>query len=182
MPRSPTLLCLRPCGEKQCQPWQVQGTGCICSWQWTADPSLPRKDPFLILRKQELKIWTGIWRAGQLGKLSLTLLPATPTHRMHMTLQFACTLLVHPNYQPRSSAPFRDEESEAWGVKCMITGQDGEHSTGLRQSTPGLSIFPLGLSISLYHLYLYYSDHHGDARGSSWHITGANGTFKVSLK
>lgn len=31
----------------------------------------------------------------------------------------------------------------------MITGQDGEHSTGLRQSTPGLSIFPLGLSISL---------------------------------
>ena len=41
--------------------------------------SLPSKDASLILRKQELKIGTGISGAGQLGKLSLTPLPATPT-------------------------------------------------------------------------------------------------------
>ena len=56
MPMSLAHLCLRPCGEKQCQPWQVQGTSCICSWQRTADPSLQSKDPSLVLGKQELEI------------------------------------------------------------------------------------------------------------------------------
>ena len=112
--------------------------------------SLPSKDPSLILRKQELKIGTGISGAGQLGKLSLTPLPATPTPPP-IECMWLCNLpalswfiqITSQGHQLHLEMRVRPGE---WSA--MIMGHDGEDSTGLRRSTLGLSTFPLGHTVS----------------------------------